>query len=47
MAPDPDDATQDALVTLRQAVRGFLAAWDDPNSGRVNECVTALRECVA
>ena len=44
---EADDATQDALVTLRQAVRGFLAAWDDPNSGRVNESVAAMRECVA
>jgi ParB/RepB/Spo0J family partition protein len=46
-AADPDNATQDALVTLRQAVRGFLAAWDDPNSGRVNESVAVLRECVS
>jgi ParB family chromosome partitioning protein len=44
-APEPD-AIQDELVTLRQAVRAFLAAWDDPNSGRVNETVAALREAV-
>jgi ParB/RepB/Spo0J family partition protein len=42
-----DDAIQDELVALRAAVRGFLAAWDDPNSGHVIETVAALRECVA
>ena len=42
-----DDAIQDELVALRAAVRGFLAAWDDPNSERVIETVAALRKCVA
>jgi ParB/RepB/Spo0J family partition protein len=42
-----DDAIQDELVALRAAVRAFLRAWDDPNSGQVTETVAALRELVA
>lgn len=44
--PEADDATQDALVTLRQAVRGFLAAWDG-KAGDMQGAVDALRSAVS
>ena len=42
MAPEADDATQDALVTLRQAVRALLTLHRDGCT--VGETREALRE---
>ncbi len=48
-APEADDATQDALVALRQAVRGFLVAWEEDSTRggtALGAAILAMRELV-
>ena len=49
VANAPVDSTADPVVAddLTLAVRRFIVAWDDPNSGGVNEAVAALRRMVS